>query len=401
MHRRTGRTLAVAALLVAGTTVAASAPASAAPDSGGFAGAGRTPFPFRHTTTPSGEVAAQAAPTAGTYPLRVTTLTKDVVAPLQFTVTPRGAVLVADAVKGTITRIGRKTPLVTAPPGTEIAGIDVDRSGKTIAYTTTAFGPQGEFGKATLTIKRPGRKPIVADLSGFEAKHNPDANVRYGVDNPSECVVEAFKKIGAPVSYTGVNESHPYAVAAVPGGWIVADAAGNDLLKVNSRGKVSLVGVLPRQPVTFTAEQATALGLPECVVGVTYNFEPVPTDVEVGPKGALYVSTLPGGPEDPSLGARGSVYRLAAGSTSFKRVATGFAGATNLAVTRSGKVLVTELFAGRISVAARGAAHPVIDLPNVVAVEFARGRVYASTVAPFGEEGPVGTGSVVRIDVAW
>ncbi len=55
-----------------------------------------------------------------------------------------------------------------------------------------------------------------------------------------------------------------------------------------------------------TKESAAALELPDCVVGVTYAFEPVPTDVEVGKDGYLYVTTLPGGPESPALGARGS-----------------------------------------------------------------------------------------------
>lgn len=37
--------------------------------------------------------------------------------------------------------------------------------------------------------------------------------------------------------------------------------------------------------------------------GAPHNFEPVPIDVEIGDDGMLYVSTLPGGPEGPELGA--------------------------------------------------------------------------------------------------
>lgn len=47
-----------------------------------------------------------------------------------------------------------------------------------------------------------------------------------------------------------------------------------------------------------------------CVVGHEYAFEPMPTDVEIGPDGWLYVSSFPGGPEDPSLGARGAIFRI-------------------------------------------------------------------------------------------
>ena len=52
------------------------------------------------------------------------------------------------------------------------------------------------------------------------------------------------------------------------------------------------------------------IGLPACVTGLNYKFEPVPTDVEMGPDGWLYVSSLPGGPEDGSLGAQGRVYKV-------------------------------------------------------------------------------------------
>ncbi len=41
-------------------------------------------------------------------------------------------------------------------------------------------------------------------------------------------------------------DSHPYAVASLgDGSWAVADAGGNDILKVDSRGHVSVIAVLP------------------------------------------------------------------------------------------------------------------------------------------------------------
>ena len=74
------------------------------------------------------------------------------------------------------------------------------------------------------------------------------------------------------------------------------------------------------------AEVAAAFGLDPCVVGHTYAFEPVPTDVEQGPGGKLYVSTLPGGPEDGSLGPLGSVYLVDPRSGSVTLLAAGFSG---------------------------------------------------------------------------
>ena len=160
---------------------------------------------------------------------------------------------------------------------------------------------------------------------------------------------------------------------------VVADAGGNDILFVDGRGRVSTIAVLPPQGTTVTAEQAAAQGLPDCVAGATFNFEAVPTDVELGHDGSLYVSTLPGGPEDASLGARGSVYRVNAWSGRVKRVATGFLGATNLAVAPNGTIYVAELFGNKISKVSRRGVSTVVEVPNPAGLEWHRGRLFATT----------------------
>ena len=144
--------------------------------------------------------------------------------------------------------------------------------------------------------------------------------------------------------YTGIKDSHPYAVTPTFFGWYIADAAVNDILFVSWFGQVRTVAVLPAQaPVLVTAEAAASgeQPLPPCVVGSTFIAEPVPTDVEIGPGGNLYVSTLPGGPEDPSLGARGSVYKVSPWRGKVSQIATGFAGAANLAVSPWGQIYVS------------------------------------------------------------
>jgi len=114
----------------------------------------------------------------------------------------------------------------------------------------------------------------------------------------------------------------------------------------------------------------------------------------VGPRDALYVSTLPGGPEDPSAGARGSVYTANPSTGASTRLATGFAGATNLAVTADGTVYVAELFGGKISqVNRRGEVSTFKSLDGPLAVETQGAFVYAATAGAFL---PSGTGSVLR-----
>lgn len=326
---------------------------------------------------------------------KVTTVSTKVIAPFNIALN-KGHVYVADGGTSIVSRLrhGGLRTVATGPQPGEVAGIDLTRNGRYLAYTSS-----GSDGTA-LNILGPRGRRTKADLSTYESTRNPDKHVSYGVRNPSACVKEAFESIpdGPPVSYKGLVDSHPYSVAAVGDGkWVVADAAGNDLLKVDSRGRVRTLSVLPRQPLKFTAAMVQALGLPSCVINVTYNFEPVPTDVEVGRNGWLYVSTLAGGPEDASLGARGSVYKVNPRTGRAYKIASGLAGATNLALGKHGEVYVSELFAGRISVIKHGKPRTYVALPSALSVESDSKGLWAGTLAEMGEEGPVGKGSIVRI----
>jgi sugar lactone lactonase YvrE len=114
------------------------------------------------------------------------------------------------------------------------------------------------------------------------------------------------------------------------------------------------------------------------VVGAAYRAEPVPTDVEVGPDGSYYVSSLPGFPEAPGTG---SVFRVTR-SGSVELVATGFSGAADLAVTDDGTIYVAELFGGQISQIVDGDASVLVEVTEPAAVEVAAdGTLYATTDA--------------------
>jgi len=143
-------------------------------------------------------------------------------------------------------------------------------------------------------------------------------------------------------------------------------------------GSISTVAVLPAVPLVVTADAAEMNGLPDCTVGETYYFEPVPTDVELGPDGLLYVSLLPGGPEDPSLGARGRVVTVNPHNGNIRTIAKGFAGATNLAVSGRGTVYVAELFGGQVSRVEDGGPVPVAELPFPAGLEWRHQQLYVS-----------------------
>jgi hypothetical protein len=332
---------------------------------------------------------ASAGPTA-----TITTLTTKVFGPFNIDVSgPR--VLVADGFTGVVSRIRPNGNLrtIAANPGGDTSGV---ASGDgMIAYTSG----DGMNGNQKLTVIRPGND-LVVDISAFEAANNPDQVNFYGVHNPSKCVRQTLNAADAPVAYHGVVDAHAYSVAyAGSGRWLVGDAAGNDVLKVSPSGHVSVVRVLPHQPLTFTAQSAAAAGLPPCFVGVTYNFEPVPTDVEVH-NGQIYMSLLPGGPEDPSFGARGSAYRMGMNGKRLTKIGSGFLGTTNIAVSANGTVYVSELFAGRVSKIVNGHGVPVVSLPGPLGLEFGGGSLYAGVIAQTDDQGnPTAPGSVVRIDL--
>lgn len=322
---------------------------------------------------------------------RLSTLTTDVFAPFNTFVGGTG-IYIADGGPGMVSRLsfdGTLTPLVTDAPGAS----GVAKNHARLAYTTTV-SDEATFENTASALNIMGSHGTVrADTLAYESHNNPDKVNTYGFGHPTPCQLEA---LGPQAHYTGQLDSHAYSVAAWGNQWVVADAGGNDLLLVDNWGNISTLAVLPPQPAVITAEFAEANGLdPECFAGSTYNFEPVPTDVEVGNNGMLYITTLPGGPEGPELGARGSLYRLNPWTGHILRIATGFAGATNLAVGLHGRIYITELFGGTVSVVRGGHVSHFVDLPGVVSIErgLRPGRLIAGTLDPTFQ----GPGSIVRI----
>jgi len=322
--------------------------------------------------------------TAGTP----TTLADSLLTPLSLDVDRRGVSFLSQDFAGKLTRIDRNgtaTDLVTAPGGGSIGAVSTRRGN--VYYSQSVGSPM------LMQLDRHGVSTTLADLGKYEADNNPDQVNSYGfVDLPEACAAEFPPDATGqdkPV-YAGLIDSNPYASLALKDGVYVADAGANAILRVDYDGDVSTVAVLPPgAPVTVTAELAAAQGLPECAAGLEYRFEPVPTDVEAVPGGRLYVTTLPGGPEDASLGARGSVYKVNPWNGRVALVATGFVGATDLAVSQStGTIFVAELFGGKggtgqISVLTRRSETPTVLLApsGPAAIELRRNTLYVTTDA--------------------
>lgn len=313
-----------------------------------------------------------------------------------------GRVLFADGFANLVGKVradGSVKVLAADQPGAS----GIARNGSRLAFTTTVSDANNVNTASGLNIWGPHGKRIVADTLGYETDvRNSDAGNTYGPDSSDPCVVQA---VGP--QYTGAIDSHAYSVTAFGKGWIVADAGANALLKVDRRGTISTLAVLPPQPLKVTQEiidasQSSDVPLPDCMLGVTYSFEPVPTDVEVGRDGYLYVTTLPGGPETPAFGPRGKLWKVNPWTGRATVVAAGFSGATNLAIGRSGEVYVSELFGGGIAVVRHGKRTGFIPLPGAVAVETDRsGGLYAGTITDRTSGAP---GTIVRISkgkVTW
>ncbi|CAM3839555.1 ScyD/ScyE family protein [Isoptericola cucumis] len=334
----------------------------------------------------------------------VTDLATGLVTPLSAASGPRGSTFVTQNFAGLLTSVARDgtTEVVYASEGgAEVGGVSY--SGRTVTFTETEYGATGPSASSLRTVRvdrngaPAGAARTVADLRAYEDARNPDGRVTYGLrDAPQSCLDQFPAEM--PGSYTGIQDSHPYATTTRHGTTYVADAGMNAILSVSDRGRVRTVAVLPAQPAVVTAEAAEANGLPDCAVGETFWFEPVPTDVEVGPRGKLYVTTLPGGPEDASLGARGAVYTVDPWRGSVREVADGFLGATNLAVSPWGTVYVAEMFGGAITRVTWHGHRTVVEEATPAGLEWSRHGLLA-TVDALGDETAPPAGRLVSIDL--
>jgi sugar lactone lactonase YvrE len=230
---------------------------------------------------------------------------------------------------GAVTRITRHSqhrvltglPSVAAPDGTAAAGpVDLGFSGWTgyllVGNPGGGTGTReqlgagaGRFGKLLKVDLRGVRS--VADFPAFEEANNPDGG---GGAQPGEEI-----------------DSNPNGLLVRHHSQVVTDAGGNDLLRVDHKGRVGVLAVFP--PRLVDAPPGIP-GLPPQI-----PMQAVPTSVVKGPDGAYYVGQLTGFPFPPGA-AR--VWRVVPGHkpTVFAR---GFTNIIDIAFDGRGRLYVLEI----------------------------------------------------------
>jgi sugar lactone lactonase YvrE len=177
--------------------------------------------------------------------------------------------------------------------------------------TRELLGPgAGRFGKLLKVDLRGIRS--VADFPAFEEANNPDGGA--GAATPEEGI-----------------DSNPNGLLVRHHSQVVTDAGGNDLLKVDHKGRISVLAVFP--PRVVPAPPGIP-GLPPEI-----PMQAVPTTVVKGPDGAYYVGQLTGFPFPPGA-AR--VWRVVPGHkpTVYAR---GFTNIIDIAFDKRGRLYVLEI----------------------------------------------------------
>jgi hypothetical protein len=291
-------------------------------------------------------------------------------------------------------RVVRNLPSVAGPDGTGATGpSDVSvRNGKLYITVGNRGGPEtrAPFGPAGAALGRlvkakHGGVRFVADLATFEKNNNPDKG--------------AAAQPGLSI------DSNPQAVLALDDKQLVVDAAGNDLLKVDHKGRISVVAVFPTHVIPTPPEA----GLPP-----TFEAQPVPTSIVKGPDGAYYVGELTGFPFTPG---QSRIWRIKPGHKP-KVYKTGFTNVIDLAFDKQGRLLVLTIaakgllqaegpggdFTGLLTRVERNGKRTVLAkeglvAPTGIAVDRRDGAIYISNYGVFPGSGPTppGTGQVVRL----
>lgn len=327
------------------------------------------------------------------------TLAKDLLSPLRAAVAPNGTAYVTQDFMGQLMKVkpGQKPKAIYVnKKGAEVGAVSVHKGVVTFAESVSDPETGAYVSTKIKRISPKGKVSTVIDLMEYETSQNPDGEVVYGAPGLDEECAAQWPAEAPPASYPGVLDSHPYATVTKGATTYVADAAMNAIVAV-SEFDVDTLAVLPPTMVPITAAMVEMYGVPECAVGESYGFESVPTDVEVGPDGDLYVSTLGGAAGE--MAPVGAVHRIDRGTGEITTLFSGLTGAVGVAVAGNGDVYASQLFAGSIVKVKAGttALKTFYSTALPAEVEIVKGKVYATVNVMSGlEPGGKPKGKLVR-----
>lgn len=183
---------------------------------------------------------------------------------------PNGNLLVADTGAGVVGTDGEPSRMPPLPGITDISPVGQG----SLWVTRSGTDPANDSGQGLYRISN-GRVRLVADLFAFELANDP---------HPADQI-----------------ESNPYDVQALDGEMaLVADAAANDLLRVDTEGNIEVLAIFP-DALASTANIKSLFGCPAgppdiCGLPAAIMTQPVPTSIAIGPDGWYYVGELKGFP---------------------------------------------------------------------------------------------------------
>jgi hypothetical protein len=298
--------------------------------------------------------------------------------------------------KGQQTRVVQNLASLAGPDGFGAGGpVDISFQGRGGAYVIFGLGADPAFrDELAATVN-----PLFSDFGqlvrmdgSWKAHETVDVSAYEGVANPD----------GEPPEEEGID-SNPYAVNAIPSQRIVADAGGNDLLRVNNQGEVSTLAVLPH--LLYPWPDGLPFGPPP---GTPVPLDPVPTSIVQGPDGAHYAGEL----ASISTGIA-NVYRVPPSGGDPEVYASGFTAIIDIAFAPDGSLYVLEIAKNGLIAAelfgdwSGSLIHVALDgtrteiaseglfAPGGMAVA-SDGSIYVTNNSIFTDEGPL-VGEVVRI----
>lgn len=270
--------------------------------------------------------------------------------PLHVDFGTNGDLYVADAFAGQVVRVdldtGTKGAAVTFPasfsPGVGLRGNTI------YAVVSEGGGDPSVQGPTSLVrVGAGGTFEKIANLLQYELDENPDGQPQEGYEEPDAI-------------------SNPYAVLPVGDVVLVADAAGNDILKVTRGGNIT---TLTKLPVSKTGVCATTTnnGVPNG------GCDPTPTDLKLGRDGYLYVSGL--GAE-----VEGHIWKINPFTGAIVKQWDGFPPLTGIEVDSTGNIYAASLFTNQIFKITKTGARLAASVPGPSGLVWHNSHIWAGSV---------------------